>query len=227
VIEYQKLTNKKVIEAAKDLYYLLNRGYTRKFSISVVSNRYGLSKQEQMIIYRSIYPEDVVRQIKEKEISDMHLKGKFLAIDWYNMLVTVNSAITNKPIYMGNDGFIRDTRGLHGRVEAMENVYETVSIILTSLSKLTLEGIKIYLEKNISYSGEMKKELENFIQSYNFKHVSIILTSTVDKDLLENQLVATNDSVILLKAKRIFNLTKYILEKIPIKVTVYVIPLDS
>lgn len=224
MIEIINISEKALCDAAKDFYYLINRGYTRKVALNVVSNRYGLNKNKQMIIYRSIFPSKIIDKIKSKEVSIHHLKDNILAVDWYNILITVNSGVVGVPLYLGNDGFIRDIRGLYGRMEAMQNITNTIDIIINVLLELPIRGVKIYLEKNVSYSGEMRKELENILKTAYMKEYNVILTQYVDKAMIQEDIVATSDSYILMECKKIFNLIRYILEQMNNKITIFSIP---
>jgi hypothetical protein len=119
----------KIRGAAIDFKYLLERGYTRNVAIKTVSNRYGLDKESQMAIYRSIYPQHISHDIYKKRISRNKLHGLKLAIDWYNVLITVDSGVHSDLLFLGTDGFIRDIRGIHGRIGLLQDIMDTISVI--------------------------------------------------------------------------------------------------
>lgn len=220
-IRIVRVGDQRLVEAARDLLYLLNRGYSRRFALNVVSNRYGLDRREQMVLYRSIHPDETVSEISSKEVGPEEVRGSTLSVDWYNILVTVNSCMVGEPVYIGNDGYIRDVRGLYGRVEALRNVYETMSRIVEAILNLSPSHVSFYLEKNISYSRQMMRELEAVAAELGLASYSITLTATVDTDIVSGGIVATNDFVVLLSAGKVFNLTRYIAERLDREVVVY------
>lgn len=224
---YLQSVDERINEAAIDFKYLIERGYTRNVALKIVANRYGLDRDGQMAIYRSIYPQHVSHSIFRKKAGRSDIRSMKLAIDWYNVLITVDSGVHSDALYLGTDGFIRDIRGIHGKIGLLRDIVDTISLITAFLSKVKPRELVIYLEKNISRSGEMAKILPEIFSTFDLSIDRIALTKTVDKELIsEKEIVATSDSVILGKVGRAIDLASEVLDSLERKVKAYYFPLD-
>ena len=58
-------------EAAKDLRYLLNRGYRKPTALKLVGDRYGLNRRERLILFRGILPKHEAEAIKSKRLGEV------------------------------------------------------------------------------------------------------------------------------------------------------------
>lgn len=94
--------------AAADFRYLLDRGYPREASLTLVGNRYGLNRLGRQLLHRGVFAQDVARrrQAKLKPLKD--LAGQPLALDGHNVLITLESALRGLPVVVADDGFLRD-----------------------------------------------------------------------------------------------------------------------
>ena len=90
-------------EAYIDYKYLLNRNYSRKLALDIVTARYNLSKLERLLLYRCVHSNSEIENINSK-ISNQ----KEIIIDGYNIALTLISAMNGEEIYLCDDGFIRD-----------------------------------------------------------------------------------------------------------------------
>jgi hypothetical protein len=224
---YLQSVDERINDAAIDFKYLIERGYTRNAALKIVANRYGLDRDGQMAIYRSIYPQHVSHSIFRKKVGRNDIRGMKLAIDWYNVLITVDSGVHSGALYLGTDGFIRDIRGIHGKIGLLRDIVDTISSITAFLSKVKPRELVIYLEKNISRSGEMAKILPEIFSRFDLSIDRIALTKTVDKELIsEKEIVATSDSVILGKVGRAIDLASEVLDSLEKEVKAYYFPLD-
>ena len=102
-------------DAAKDLRYLLNRGYPRKVCLELVGNRYRLSFDERHLLHRGVFSELDSKSRLEKRIPAGRTKNRNLAIDGYNVLITVEAGLCGRPLVLADDGFTRDISGLSGK----------------------------------------------------------------------------------------------------------------
>jgi hypothetical protein len=99
-------------QAARDFRYLLNRGYPREASLTLVGNRYDLDAAARQILHRGVFAGSVAEARKAKlwELAD--LAGQPLAVDGHNVLITLESAFQGRPLVAADDGFIRDVAQL-------------------------------------------------------------------------------------------------------------------
>ena len=157
-----KSISKSLIEAAKDYKYLLNRGYPQKASLDLVTSRYRLSKYERLLLYRCVHSDEICNIVKSKRVDPNDVYNRLLIIDGYNVLLTILTGIKGEPLYLCDDGFIRDLRGAQPRSCEYK--------LLVRATELIKEHIK---------SGNSRKVLLSNFASYAVRKtgVNIVLTS--------------------------------------------------
>ncbi|NVM27651.1 MAG: DUF434 domain-containing protein [Candidatus Helarchaeota archaeon] len=199
-------------EAAIDLRYLLSRGYNRKSIIDLVGDKWNLNRDERHILYRAIFSleEIKVRQWNEVQIED--IEGKTVAIDTYNILITIESFLKGLVIIQADDQYLRDISRVFNKYKQSPYTLQSIQMILTELQPHHPKEILFYLDKNISRSGELaaliKKELNNFKLEGDAQTVP-----SSDKSVIMNgEVVVSSDRVILERARNHLNLISLLIE---------------
>ena len=199
-------------EAAIDFRYLLSRGYNRKSIIDLVGDKWNLNRDERHILYRAIFSleEIKVRQWNEVQIED--IEGKTVAIDTYNILITIESFLKGLVIIQADDQYLRDISRVFNKYKQSPYTLQSIQMILTELQSHHPKEILFYLDKNISRSGELaaliKKELNNFKLEGDAQTVP-----SSDKSVIMNgEVVVSSDRVILERARNHLNLISLLIE---------------
>lgn len=199
-------------DAAHDMRFLMGRGYTRKVSLRVVSNRYGLSKREQMVLFRGVYDDKTAGEHREKRVSEGELRGKVLGVDWYNVFITVEGGLMGEPLVLGDDGFLRDVRGLHGRHHARKESLEAVEDIIRFLKGLELKSVSLYLDADVSRSGEARALIEETMGIHGLSGIAVT-TKSPDRDVVSNEVSASSDAIVIEKASAAFDIPSSIFSR--------------
>lgn len=202
-------------EAIEDLRYLLSRGYDRSSAIKFIGDRYLLSKEQRLILYRAVYPEEAALLHKSKLISPGEVKGNRLLIDGFNVIWTVFSAIKGRPVILCDDGLIRDISGIHGSI-IEEDVFSGLKLIISNVAQLIPSETIFFFEKQISKSGEIAKMVKMLLRESDLLG-DARLTTSPDHELTSlDGIVSTSDSIVVEKAKKVFDLAAYIIYKLDI-----------
>ncbi|SHM32129.1 DUF434 domain-containing protein [Flavobacterium chilense] len=101
--------------AVTDLTYFLTRGYGEKATLALVGNRYRLNSRQQQAVRGMSASQSQIEDRKSKEIQSQDLEGKEIAIDGFNVLILLESILSNAYVFKGQDGFIRDLSSLQSR----------------------------------------------------------------------------------------------------------------
>lgn len=205
----------KLCNAIVDYKYLLNRGYSVKSSIQIVTARYQLNKLQYAILYRCIHPDSEAYSIRQKIVSIENVEGTYLLIDGYNVLITVDSGILGEPVFIGDDMLLRDIRKSYRKFEYNHEAHsKLIDLILKYIVKLKPKHILIILDEQISYSGKLASIFRAEIKNYNILGDACTArkTDTVLLGAIGDIVVASSDIVIVRKASKIFDLARYIIE---------------
>lgn len=205
-----------LVEAAKDYKYLLNRGYPVKESLDLVVKRYFLNNIERMILYRCIHPSEMAKSIASRKVKAEEVYGQTLLIDGFNVLITVATAFNGGQVFLGDDGLLRDvSKSIRKFSFSVEKHLEKLKLIVKEACLLMPSNIIFFYDKQVSYSGEIASLTRSLGKEVKYK-IDTIVSSRNDKTIImysERGIVSSSDIVILLKAKRIFDLAQYIIAK--------------
>jgi hypothetical protein len=142
-------------QAAQDFRYLLNRGYPRENSLTLVGNRYDLPRRERQLLHRGVFAGSVAaaRQAKRWQLAD--LAGQPLAVDGHNVLITLESAIQGLPLVAADDGFIRDVSQLSRAYRDSPVTRQALALIAVYLSRHHPGPLTILYDAPMKRSGEL------------------------------------------------------------------------
>jgi hypothetical protein len=159
--------NKKFKDAVHDLVYLLERGYPKRSAITLVGNRYRLDSAERMILYRGVFRRDEAETRKNKLRDCSEEVVQKLAVDGYNVLITLESYLLGRTIFRSLDGFVRDIAGVYGNFTFSEMTRRSAALlagfvdIVRKASGIEIELI-VYLDAPVSKSGELAAYMRGF-----------------------------------------------------------------
>jgi len=159
-----------------------------------VSARYGLSREERLLLYRCVHSEAELREILSKLVE----RPKRVAVDGYNVALTMISLMSGEA-FECDDGFFRDVN--LGKRKGDDRVRES---LIEACNFLISKGIEplFLLDYQISGSGELAAELRE-------EGCNAIAVRNADKEsIVSAEAVASNDFVVLMRAKVIYNLLK-------------------
>ena len=179
-------------EAILDYRYLLDRGYGSKPSLDLVTGRYGLSREERLLLFRCIHPEKEVEMIKGK----VGLKEP-LILDGFNVGLSLVNAWDGEQLFLCDDNFVRDL-GL-GRKKGDSRLVNALVSVGELLISLGLK-FRIVLDSQVSMSGEIAGKLRGL-------GLDVSVVNRADKEIIASQGTSvTSDFVILSKSTKVFDL---------------------
>lgn len=200
----------KLSEPAIDIRYLLSRGYTRKSAITFVSDHYRLTEPERYILARLVFSPKRADNRSKKKLGCSQLNGCDVFIDGYNVLITIETALKNEPIWFADDGFLRDTSGIFSNHKITDTTCMAVDEMLSTLANLKVRSANILLDSQMSNSGRLAELIRKRSKDHTFK-VDARTSKHVDFDLKEagaHAVIATADSVIVDAVDKVVDITE-------------------
>lgn len=203
-------------QAVHDLNWLLSRGYADKSSLKLVGDRYRLTKRQQIAVMRCACSDAQRDQRAETELSPDDICGQSVVVDGYNILITVEAALSGAILIKGADGCIRDLASIHGTYRKVQETLPALSYIAAALNRLEIAETLWLLDSPVSNSGRLKQLMLDFaVQNALNWNVELVLNP--DNLLATSEKVAiTSDSAILNRCQRWFNFIPRVLPELPI-----------
>lgn len=200
-----------LFKAYREIIFLLDQGYPKRTTLNFVANRYSLKSNLRNILNRSAFSENEAIRINSLVLkSTVQLMNKILYIDAYNQLVTFFSLIMNEPLIISRDGLYRDIFSSIHPKEKFAIDENLIQVYIEGLKKLEPKQVIFYLDAQKSHSRIHKYLIESKLQQLGVSGSAICLKS-VDKQLkqIENDIILTHDSIILLTGKITFDFTHW------------------
>jgi hypothetical protein len=91
------------------------------------------------------------------------LHGRVVFVDGYNTTITTHSLLAGYPVYLCDDGFLRDTRAFFRCNRASQVAAGAFSEILDLLAYARPSRVEVLLDQQISRSGELAREVRSMM----------------------------------------------------------------
>jgi hypothetical protein len=204
---------KELWEAADDLRFLLNRGYPRDASLQLVGNRYNLDHDCRHLLRRGVFPHAVAEERMNKRVSVEVLKGKGLAIDGYNCIITLESALKGKTILLADDAFIRDISGVSGGYRETQKTGEALGLIMELLKVAGTREIRFLLDSPISGSGELAARIRGLMGEGGIQGDASAVKVPEHIMVGYEGICASSDTAVIDQAAQVFDLAGYLIQE--------------
>lgn len=197
--------------AQEEIQWLLDRGYKLSSIIELVGNHYQLSLRQRTALQRATSTKLQYEKRKSTQLSPEAAKDGFLYIDGFNLIITLEVALSGSILILGNDGVLRDLAGLRGTYRIIEQTNIALELIGKTLKKLDVPGVKFFLDSPVSNSGRLKSMILESLTNLGI-YTEVQLVPNADVVLSKMGRIVTGDSIILDSCQSWFNLSRVIVE---------------
>ncbi len=197
--------------AQEEIQWLLDRGYKLKQIIEFTGNHYLLSSRARTALQRTTSSMAEYEKRRSTMLPFECAKDGCLNIDGFNLIITLEVAMSGSPILLGKDGVYRDLAGLRGTYRIIDKTDTAISLIGKTLQELSVPMVKFYLDSPVSNSGRLKTKILECSEQWGMP-VDVDLIPNVDAVLAGKERIVTGDSIILDECKSWFNLSRKIIE---------------
>ncbi|WP_292462435.1 DUF434 domain-containing protein [Methanolobus sp.] len=185
--------------AARDIRYLLDKGYPKGSAVRFVSDHYGLEKNRRYILSRNVLAPEIASVRRMKSVPCSEIRERHVIIGGYNVLITIENYLKGEDMWIGDDGFIRDNRGVFRNHVNDTATLRSVELMLLVLRKSTVGDIIVLLDEQMSMSGQLALDIRQKMAGTGVKG-RVLTSASTDHDLKiagGNTIVATADGVII------------------------------
>lgn len=203
-----------LIKAAREVQFLLDRGYEIKPTTTFIGNHYMFSERQRLALARMVSPMERITERKSKELLQKEEKKlpKTVHIDGFNTIITLEVALSGSPVLYCGDGTIRDLAGLRGTYRIIDQTKEAIMRILQQLDVLKIENACFYLDAPVSNSGRLSSLIMECADKYNVS-VKTQVINDVDRVLEQLAGVISGDVIILNNCVSWLNIMPLIIEQ--------------
>ena len=183
--------------AAEEIRYLLDRGYPSGPAVRFVSDHRRLPQEDRFVLSRVAVPSALAAARRKKRIPAERLAGRTVAIDGYNVLITVESLLSGAAVYLCDDGFLRDVRGIFRSYRSSEVTAPAIGEILSVLEGAGVAQAEVILDQQISRSGELAATIRGALADFGVQGEATTARDADRRLKVAPHPVATGDGAII------------------------------
>ena len=202
--------------AIADLAWLLTHGYAEESSLKLVGDRHDLTARQRLAVRRCAAADQACARRRQRELAPTALRGRELWLDGFNILLTLEVALSGGVLLLGRDGCIRDMAGVHGSYRKVEETQPALELLGEALASLEIKSAVWFLDQPVSNSGRLKQVITETATAHGWPW-SVAVVFNPDRELMAatGAVVATADSLVLDHCGDWFNLPRYLLATHP------------
>ncbi|AZB08695.1 DUF434 domain-containing protein [Chryseobacterium sp. G0162] len=199
--------------AVQDMQYLLTRGYAEKAASDLVGNRYRLKTRQIQVIRGASASDGQIHNRRLKQLNLSDLKDKTVYLDGFNVLILLESLLSEAYIFEGVDGCFRDLSGVHGTYKRVNQTERAIGLVAAFFQKAQVQKLDWIFDQPVSNSGRIKQIVLDFAVE-NQLNWEVELQYSPDKFLAESSgIIISSDAWILDHCKEWFNLIGYLIKE--------------
>jgi len=199
-------------ESASDLAWLFNRGYASTSALKIVGDRYSLVARQRVAVARCACSEEATKRRRRHQIPAAELLGRDLWIDGYNVLTSLEAALSGGVILHAQDGCYRDMASMHGSYRKVEETIPALHILGELMADWNVASCQWLLDQPVSNSGRLKTMLVKIAAERGWNWQALLVPDPDRNLMATDHVVASADSRILDSAERWFDLARSAIE---------------
>ena len=194
--------------ATRDLNWLLTRGYGANAALKLVGDRYRLVARQRQAIARCGCSDDEVLRRRQHQVATTNLRHQDLWIDAYNVLTSLEAALSGAVILHARDGCYRDLASMHRTYRKVHETMPAMHAIGQLVSEWEVAACHWLIDQPVSNSGRLKTLLREAGEEHGWRWHAEVVPDPDSVLIRTDQIVASADSRILDNAQQWFNLAK-------------------
>ncbi|QGJ68760.1 DUF434 domain-containing protein [Planctomycetales bacterium 10988] len=200
-------------EAVKDLAWLFNRGYASTSALKLVGDRYELLARQRTAVARCTCTDAAAERRNQHQLTLSELAGCEVWIDGYNVLTSIEAALSRGVILHARDGCYRDMASMHGSYRKVSETIPALHLLGEMLAAGGVSQCHWLLDSPVSNSGRLKTILQGIAEGRRWNWETTLVPDPDQELMASDEIVISSDSLILDHAQRWFNLVRHTIDQ--------------
>jgi hypothetical protein len=198
--------------AVSELSWLLTRDYSLKGALKLVGDRYTLTDRQRLAVARAACSDQSKERRAKTIVPTESIRGEELIVDGFNLIITVEAALSGGLLMICRDGCIRDLSSVHGSYRAVTETVQAIGLIGEALATLEPKSVAWLLDRPISNSGRLAKRIRQFARDQDWNW-SVEVAFNPDAEMAaSDRMVISSDSHLLDQVPRWLNLNRVLID---------------
>lgn len=199
--------------ATSELCWLLTRGYTIKAALKLVGDKHTLTDRQRQAVSRAACSEQSKDRRAKTLVPIESINGEELIIDGFNLIITVEAALSGGLLLLCRDYCIRDLSSVHGSYRAVNETVQAIELIGGLLFRLKPKSVVWLLDRPISNSGRLANRIREVALEEDWNWSVEVIFNPDAEMAVSDRIVISSDSHLLDRVPRWLNLNSFLVEK--------------
>lgn len=199
--------------AVNELSWLLTRDYSMKGAVKLVGDRHALTDRQRLALSRAACSDQSKARRVNTLVEIAALEAADLIIDGFNLVITIEAALSGGVLFRCRDDCIRDLSSVHGSYRSVDETEVAIQLIGDSLAALQTRSVSWLLDRPVSNSGRLANRIRDCAAQNDWPW-TVETCFNPDREIVSSdRIVITSDGPLLDQAKRWTNLNRHLIEK--------------
>lgn len=145
--------------ATGELSWLLGRGYKAKSALKLVGDRHGLSERQRLAVARAACTDEARARRQASCVGAEEIEGEELIVDGFNLVITLEAALSGGVLFLCRDGCVRDLSSVHGSYRAVSETERAILLAGELFEELRPASALWLLDRPVSNSGRLAERI--------------------------------------------------------------------
>jgi len=196
-----------------ELSWLLSHGYSMKAAVKLVGDRHELTERQRLAVARAACSDQSRTARQSSLVAVEAIAGEELVIDGFNLIISIEAALSGGVLLRCRDDCIRDLSSVHGSYRAVDETNAAIGVIGEALESLKPSSVEWILDKPISNSGRLATRIRDLAAERGWPWTIELLFNPDNYIASSRRIAITSDSVILDRVTRWVNFKLEVIEQ--------------
>lgn len=199
--------------AVSELSWLLTRHYAMKGALKLVGDKFSLTERQRLAVSRAACSDQSKGHRAAARSPIESTRGQAIAVDGFNLIITVEAALSGGMLMCCRDGCLRDLSSVHGSYRSVAETERAIALIGEALDQLGPVDVSWILDQPISNSGRLARKIRELAADRQWPW-SVELALNPDAELVSSRrTVISSDGPLLDQVAQWLDLVGYLFEK--------------
>ena len=176
-----------------------------------MGDRYVLTERQRWAVGRAACTDEQRAQRTTKLLLPHSLGDQPVSIDGFNLIITLETALSGGVILRGRDGALRDLSSIHGTYRTVQETDRAIRLAAAALLPIATGPVRWLLDQPVSNSGRLAARLRELGAIIGLPWTAEVVMNP-DSVLAETtDVIVTSDSVVLDRGGNWLNLAVLVL----------------
>lgn len=135
-------------------------------SVKLVGDRHQLRERQRLAITRAACADTAREARTQHRLPAEALRGRAVMVDGFNLLVSLEAALSGGVLLHCRDGCLRDMSAVHGSYHAVVETEAAITLVGERLSELQAASVHWLLDKPVSNSGRLAGRIREMAEEH-------------------------------------------------------------